>query len=191
MGFRYEPSGRLSRESLTDSGCLPPSARGGPAVPQCSRRRYSAPLYRGWPCALWTDAARATFRSGRVESSETENDSGDIPLLASGGFSWELSRNLCIPFVIVQHGVVTPFAPPLPEGCHLFAWTFRSGILGLGTDRRDDHRCWQSDHLGRRRFTVASIRVGGSDLLLGRPGPELLAIDDHPKRCGVGPNGGP
>jgi hypothetical protein len=41
----------------------------------------------------------------------------------SGHFSWQLSIRLGIPFVVVQHGVVTPFAPPLPEGCHLFAWT--------------------------------------------------------------------
>lgn len=41
----------------------------------------------------------------------------------SGQFAWELSIKSGVPFVIVQHGVVTPFAPPLPEGCHLFAWT--------------------------------------------------------------------
>ena len=43
----------------------------------------------------------------------------------SGRFSWALSLKSGIPFVIVQHGVVTPFAPPLPEGCHLFAWTLQ------------------------------------------------------------------
>lgn len=41
-----------------------------------------------------------------------------------------------VQFHVVQHGLVTPFAPPLPLGSHLFAWTDADGTFW--SDKRDD-----------------------------------------------------
>jgi hypothetical protein len=61
----------------------------------------------------------------------------------SGEFGWHLASEFGVPYFVVQHGVVTPFAPPLPREAHLLAW---SG---------DDARFWTSS-----RRDVATTVVG-------------------------------
>jgi hypothetical protein len=92
---------------------------------------------------------------------------------ASGRFSWELSRNLGIPFVIVQHGVVTPFAPPLPEGCHLFAWTL------------EDAEFWIS---GRTDVTTTVV---GSQIIWDAGASRSQASDPRGPICFLGQLHGP
>lgn len=41
----------------------------------------------------------------------------------AGLAAWRLAADARAPFLVVQHGVVTPYAPPLPPGSHLLAWS--------------------------------------------------------------------
>lgn len=43
--------------------------------------------------------------------------------LPAGALAFEWSRAAHAQFVVVQHGLLTPFAPPLPEGAHLAAFS--------------------------------------------------------------------
>lgn len=43
--------------------------------------------------------------------------------LAAGQAAFQWARGAGVPLAIVQHGLVTPFAPPLPEGSILLAWS--------------------------------------------------------------------
>lgn len=80
------------------------------------------------------------------------------------------------PFVVVQHGVLTPFAPPLPRTCTLLAWS------------EADARLWCGDRPGRRHEVVGSAllaavepadrRSAGPPVFLGQlHGIELGTID--------------
>jgi hypothetical protein len=65
----------------------------------------------------------------------THHDLAEAPLgdlaviLAPGHFTrlghlaWQASSERRIPFLVAQHGLTTPFAPPLPAGAHLLAWS--------------------------------------------------------------------
>lgn len=50
-------------------------------------------------------------------------------VLAPGHFSdlghhgWRISQERGIPFLVAQHGLITPLAPPLPHAAHLLAWS--------------------------------------------------------------------
>lgn len=67
--------------------------------------------------------------------------------LGLGHDLWRTARERRLPYLVVQHGLVTPLAPPLAPGCTLLAWT------------ADDGRFWRS---GRRDVDV---EVVGSELL--------------------------
>lgn len=56
--------------------------------------------------------------------------------LAAGRELFRWSRGAGIPLAIVQHGLVTPFAPPLPEGSILLAWSDADAAF-LASGRRD------------------------------------------------------
>jgi hypothetical protein len=43
--------------------------------------------------------------------------------LPAGSLVHRLARQRDIPSFVVQHGLLTPLAPPLPSGAHLLAWT--------------------------------------------------------------------
>lgn len=43
--------------------------------------------------------------------------------LPIGAAAYAAARARGLPFVVVQHGLLTPFAPPLPPGAHLLAWS--------------------------------------------------------------------
>ncbi len=67
--------------------------------------------------------------------------------LALGAASYHLARARDLPFVVSQHGALTPVAPPLPPGAVLCAWS------------EEDATFWRS---GR---TDVTARVVGSELL--------------------------
>ncbi|MEI6622557.1 MAG: RNA-binding protein [Actinomycetes bacterium] len=54
--------------------------------------------------------------------------------LEMGAHGHRVSRDLGIPYFVVQHGVLTPLAPPLPDGAHLLAWS--SADLAFWQDGR-------------------------------------------------------
>ncbi len=43
--------------------------------------------------------------------------------LPAGAASYRAAKRLGIEYLVVQHGVITPLAPPLPAGAHLLAWS--------------------------------------------------------------------
>jgi hypothetical protein len=42
---------------------------------------------------------------------------------ALGDLAWQLALERGTPFLVAQHGLMTPLAPPLPDGAHLLAWS--------------------------------------------------------------------
>jgi hypothetical protein len=42
---------------------------------------------------------------------------------AVGRLAWQRARDRSVPYLVVQHGALTPYAPPLPAGCLLLAWS--------------------------------------------------------------------
>ena len=72
----------------------------------------------GWqPGAAWTGACDLTARVAVVAGQH-------LPVGAAVG-EWAGSRGRHL--VVVQHGLLTPFAPPLPPQTHLLAWSEADG----------------------------------------------------------------
>jgi hypothetical protein len=69
---------------------------------------------------------------------------------AAGGIAWQLAAQHRAPYIVIQHGVVTPYAPPLPPDCHLFAWTdddaefWTSGREDVATSVVGSEIIWQA-----------------------------------------------
>lgn len=55
------------------------------------------------------------------DSIRTVVSAGSFEAVSLPVHAWARPRGVA--FVVVQHGLLTPFAPPLPEGAHLLAWT--------------------------------------------------------------------
>lgn len=84
---------------------------------------------------------------------------------AVGAVAHAVAQRLDIPFGVVQHGLLTPWSPPLPPGAHLLAWS------------QHDAEFWASGRLDVTASTVGSAllhraasrpgepREGGADLL--------------------------
>lgn len=62
--------------------------------------------------------------------------------------AWALRRG--VPFGVVQHGALTPFAPPLPAQAHLFAWSeadidfWRSGRADITGSAMGSQLLWKA-----------------------------------------------
>lgn len=56
--------------------------------------------------------------------------------LPVGAAAYDAARATGSTFCVVQHGLLTPFAPPLPDGAHLFAWS--EGDADFWISGRDD-----------------------------------------------------
>lgn len=72
--------------------------------------------------------------------------------LAAGAAAHRIARELDLPEFVVQHGVLTPFAPPLPAGATVLAWSAADAAFWSGA-RRDvstlvvgSQLLWQSAH---------------------------------------------
>ncbi len=74
--------------------------------------------------------------------------------LALGAASYDLARERSIPFVVSQHGALTPDAPPLSPGAVLCAWTeedatfWRSGRTDVTSHVVGSELLWQAGQAG-------------------------------------------
>ena len=74
--------------------------------------------------------------------------------LALGAASYELARGRDVPFVVPQHGALTPMAPPLPRGAVLCAWSeedagfWRSGRTEITSHVVGSELLWQAGRAG-------------------------------------------
>lgn len=72
--------------------------------------------------------------------------------LAAGEAAHRLARRRDIPEHVVQHGVLTPFAPPLPPGATLLAWSdadaqmWRAGRTDISWQTVGSQLLWQAGH---------------------------------------------
>lgn len=64
--------------------------------------------------------------------------------LPAGAAAYAVSQRLHVPYFVVQHGVLTPFAPPLPRNTTLLAWS------------EEDLRFWAGDARGINGQPVGS-----------------------------------
>lgn len=70
--------------------------------------------------------------------------------LQLGAAGLEYATKEGVPFVLVQHGLLTPYAPPLPTGVHLMAWTeadadfWRSGRTDVTTEVVGSQLLWEA-----------------------------------------------
>jgi hypothetical protein len=97
-----------------------------------------------------------TLRSG-ISSEPSATDPIPSAVLATshcsgaGQLAWGLATAAKVPFIVVQHGVVTPFAPPLPQNAHLFAWSgcdayfWASGRRDVSTTVVGSQILWEAD----------------------------------------------
>ena len=96
--------------------------------------------------------------------------------LALGAASYQLARARDLPFVVSQHGALTPVAPPLPRGAVLCAWSeedaefWRSGRIDVTGHVVGSELLWQAGRAGH----AAEDRPGsGTDV--PRPAPRRRA----------------
>ena len=74
--------------------------------------------------------------------------------LALGAASYDVARERGVPFVVSQHGALTPVAPPLPRGAVLCAWTeedatfWRSGRTDVTSHVVGSELLWQAARAG-------------------------------------------
>ena len=74
--------------------------------------------------------------------------------LALGAASYDLARRRDVPFVVSQHGALTPVAPPLPRGAVLCAWSeedagfWRSGRSDITSHVVGSELLWQAGRAG-------------------------------------------
>ncbi len=75
-----------------------------------------------------------------------------------GAAAHHLAEQRAVPFLVAQHGALTPYAPPLPAGAHLLAWSeedidfWRSGRTDVIATVVGSHLLWQA---GRQPTTVS------------------------------------
>lgn len=65
---------------------------------------------------------------------------------AVGSAFWKASRRRGGQFFVLQHGLLTPFAPPLPHGTHLLAWTPQDAEFWMA-DRPDTRATATGSHM--------------------------------------------
>lgn len=74
--------------------------------------------------------------------------------LQLGALAHRIARRRDVPEYVVQHGVLTPYAPPLPSGATLLAWSdedaefWRSGRRDVRTRTVGAQLLWQAAHDG-------------------------------------------
>lgn len=75
--------------------------------------------------APWTPARTRTIRRDdlRVDLVGARAMLGSGHYVEPGGSVHAVAAQRGVPFLVVQHGLLTPKAPPLPPGAHLLAWS--------------------------------------------------------------------
>ncbi|RLV48355.1 RNA-binding protein [Nocardioides mangrovicus] len=111
-----------------------------------------APTSAGWRSAPWSaDTLDRSLDSVRLVVS-----AGHYLPLGGAGFALATSRD--VPFVVVQHGLLTPHAPPLPPSARLLAWS--EADVEFWCAGRDDVR---SAVVGAQLLWEATAAAGGDD----------------------------
>jgi len=96
----------------------------------------------------------------RTESSiDLARDLPEVVLVVAAGHYFPLGAQTYreatargVPFAVVQHGLMTPLAPPLPPGSHLLAWSeadsefWRSGRTDVTVDVVGSQLLWNAAH---------------------------------------------
>lgn len=91
--------------------------------------------------------------------------------LPAGALAYEWSRQAEARFVVVQHGLLTPYAPPLPEGAHLAAFSeqdaefYASGRSDLTWEVTGSQLLWEAS---QPRHRLAADVTLGKPVFLGQ-----------------------
>lgn len=95
--------------------------------------------------------------------------------LPAGAVAYEWSRRLGARFLVVQHGLMTPFAPPLPHGAHLLAFSerdgdfWRSGRTDVTADAIGSQLLWEAArHVARTAPVDAPPAAAATPVFLGQ-----------------------
>lgn len=131
------------------------------------------------------DSRRASSQA-RIQASgwTGEGEVADVDLLADvrcvvalgnymevGAAAHRFARRRGLPFVVVQHGLVTPLAPPLPPQAHLLAWT-EADAAYWSAGRPDV----TSSVVGSQLLWEAAAGRGGGAPLPDAPGPDAPLV---------------
>lgn len=151
---RVRASGTPARYAWTNSAEPPRAAVGVAATTASGRAALLAPLehLHDTPTVVLSDQAIDHHLSGWRRTTVALSDSIRVVLadghyLALGHDLWLFARHRHVPYFVVQHGLITPLAPPLAPGCTLLAWSTADGLFW---------RCERSD---------VEVEVVGSQLL--------------------------
>lgn len=90
--------------------------------------------------------------------------------LAAGEAAYRFSLHHDLPYGVVQHGLLTPFSPPLPFGSHVLSWSREDGqywagrrsdlsVTPVGSQLLQDARRSQADLLVKERQSVWKDRA--------------------------------
>lgn len=69
----------------------------------------------------WPHGSSRLLGESEMPEAQVVLSTGDHVPVGNLTRRWALVQR--VPYVVVQHGVLTTFAPPLPHGCHLLSWT--------------------------------------------------------------------
>ena len=112
-------------------------------------------------------ASYATHVRRPVELAEVAEVAGVRAVLAAGHYTqigaaaFAAAEQAGVPFLVSQHGALTPFAPPLPRAAHLLAWS--EGDAAFWTVGRPDVRVSVTgSELLRRAGLVTGARAPSS-----------------------------
>lgn len=88
--------------------------------------------------------------------------------MRSGALADGIARTLDVPHYVVQHGALTPYSPPLPEGARLLAWT--EADADFWTAGRDDVETTVvgSQLLWRAGHETTAVPVDRTPVFLGQ-----------------------
>ena len=84
---------------------------------------------------------------------------------AIGAAAWRWARSSGIPTFVSQHGALTPFAPPLPQGSTLLAWSDADGEFWRSGRADVEHVSVGSQLLWAVQSHGTSVRQPGSRLV--------------------------
>ena len=127
---RARRSGTATRIAWTNSDEPPRIAVGVAATTASGHAALVAPLQHlgGTPTIVFSEQAIDPMLPGWQRT--TVGVPGSVrAVLADGHYLglghdlWRFARERDLPYFVAQHGLITPLAPPLADGCTLLAWS--------------------------------------------------------------------
>ena len=120
-----------------------PEASGAAAAPETGSAPGTASTAPGWDVVPLSAAGVAE----RLDSVTDVLAVGHYLPLGAGAYRWAQSHGAR--FVVVQHGILTPFMAPLPVGAHLLAWSEADAAFWASGRRDVSHEVVASQLLWR------------------------------------------